>query len=341
MYTIEDIAKEIDGKVLGKSAQKVFSISSLDDIRSNSIVFIKNRKNFETMKKGIKPLCLVVDFDPDTSTDFDYIVIDSEKKDEAFIKLLSLFKKEDAISQRISEKASVSLDAVIGNRVTIGDFTSVGECSKIDDGTCIMAHTFIGSRCSIGKGCIIYPNVTIYSDSIIDDNVIIHSGVVIGSDGFSYLNIDGGNRKIPQIGGVHIKKNVEIGANTTIDRATLGYTEIGENTKIDNLVQIAHNVVIGKNTIICGLCGISGSVKIGNNVVIAGAVGLMDHIVIEDDVFIGGKSGVTEKCVKKGSRMLGYPATDLKTQMEFWVVQPKVRKMYFDIKKIKKKLQIE
>jgi UDP-3-O-[3-hydroxymyristoyl] glucosamine N-acyltransferase len=135
-----------------------------------------------------------------------------------------------------------------------------------------------------------------------------------------------------------IGRNVEIGANTTVDRATLGYTVIGENTKIDNLVQIAHNAVIGKNSIICGHCGVSGSVKIGDNVVLAGAVGIADHVTVEDDVIIGAKAGVMDKVVTKGRKLLGTPAINFKAEMEFVALKPKLKSMYFDLKKIKEKL---
>jgi UDP-3-O-[3-hydroxymyristoyl] glucosamine N-acyltransferase len=183
--------------------------------------------------------------------------------------------------------------------------------------------------------------VTIYPGTHIGDNVTIHAGVVIGADGFGYSLIDGVHRKIPQIGGVHIDNDVEIGANTTIDRATIGYTRIGAGTKIDNLVQIAHNVKIGTNSIVCALCGISGSVTIGNNVVLAGQVGLADHIVIEDDVVLLAKAGVMEKRVKRGSVLVGAPAHNVKKMMGIWAMQPKLRDMYRDLTKIKKKLGIE
>jgi len=338
MYTIGFIAEQIGGRVIGNSDRKIGFISPMDDIESGSIVFIKDKRNLKMLSDDVESLCVIVDFEPEEGTNLDYIVIEPDMKDAAFIKLLSLFESKRVQSGAISEKALVSSDASIGKNVTVSDFVSIGENTTVQADTYIGPHTFIGDNCKVGRGCIIYPNVTIYQNTILEDKVILHSGTVIGSDGFSYLNIDRVNQKIPQIGGVHIGKNVEIGANTTIDRATIGYTKIGENTKIDNLVQIAHNCVIGKNTIICGLCGIAGSVKIGDNVVIAGAVGLADHITIEDNVFIGPKSGVMKKVVKKGSNIVGTPATDYKTEMNFFAMKPKIKEMYYDVRKLKQKL---
>jgi len=341
MYTVEEIAEKLGGAVIGDSKAKVKSVSTPESLTPGSIVFIKERGRFDGMDRSVNPLCVVVDFEPEKSTGFDYIVIEEKRKEEAFIELLALFCDKKGPAAGVSDLASVSDDAVLGGRTAIDDFVKIGSRTKIGDGTSVGSHTAIGHRCTIGKNCVIYSNVTIYPNTIIGDDVIVHSGVVIGGDGFSYSNIDGQNRKVSQIGGVLIEDKVEIGANSTIDRATIGYTRIGENTKIDNLVQIAHNVEIGKNVIICALCGISGSISIGDNVVLAGQVGLADHIIIEDDVLIGAKSGVMTKHVKKGSRMLGYPAAPAQQQLKSWAMLPKLRGMYSDLTKIKKHLGID
>ena len=337
MYTVGFIAEQLGGRIIGNNKRVIKSISTLEDIRENSIVFIKNKRNFRSLVKNKQSICVVVDFDPAEKTGFDFIVISREEKNRAFIKLLSLFEENWKHTGLISEKALISPHAKICKNVTINDFVSIGDDTIIKDNTYIGANTYIGDHCSIGRGIVIHPNVSIYKNTIIEDNVILHSGAVIGSDGFSYENIDGKNQKVPQIGGVHIEKNVEVGSNTTIDKATIGYTIVGENTKIDNLVQIAHNCVIGKNTIICALCGIAGSVTIGDNVILAGAVGLADHIMIEDNVIIGPKAGVMKKVVKKGSYLLGAPAGDYREEMEFFAMKSKLKEMYNDIKMLKQK----
>jgi len=338
-FTIGFIAEELGGTVIGNKDHEVCGISPPERIEENSIVFVRNKRAFKQIEAD-SSVCVIADFAPDVKEGFNFIIIEPGKKDEVFIKLLSLFERNDELYNGIAESAVLSPEASVGSDIYVGNFAEVGKNTTVDDGTRIGSHTVIGSNCSIGKNCVLYPGVTIYPHTAIGDEVIIHSGAVIGSDGFGYVKIDDAYRKIPQIGGVEIGSRVEIGANTTIDRATIGLTSIGENTKIDNLVQIGHNVEIGKNVIICALCGISGSVKIGNNVILAGAVGLKDHIVIEDDVYIGAKAGVMERHVKKGSRLLGAPATNFKSEMEFFALKPKLKGMLHDLKEIKKKLGI-
>ncbi|KPJ89139.1 MAG: hypothetical protein AMS17_03010 [Spirochaetes bacterium DG_61] len=341
MYTVEFIAGQIAGKVIGESETKIERLSPPEDIEERSIVFIKERRTFDKLEGKAGAGCFVVDFEPEERETSTFIVITPEMKDAAFIKLLLLFQKKSDLSGMRSERAVISPRARIGKDVTVSDFVSIGGNTSIGDGTRIGPNCVIGEDCSIGRECIIHPNVILYPNTIIEDGVIIHAGVVLGADGFSYSKINGMNTKIPQIGGVIIGKNVEIGANTTIDRATLGYTRIGENTKIDNLVQIGHNCEIGKNSIVCGLCGISGSVKIGDNVILAGMVGLADHITIEDDVLIGAKSGVMKKLVRKGTYLWGCPALQYKTEMEFNAVKPRLRQVVHDIRRIKETLNME
>jgi len=361
LYTVHYIAEFLGGKVIGDRNREVFRVCAPEEVKEDSIVFLKEKAFFDNLISCGKKLCFVVDFEPPELSDFSFIIIDPERMEEAFIKLLSLFDtrgrggakpgeeklntdfqdlqvRKDTDQGLISLKASVSEQAFIEPGVTVGDFVRIEAGVRVREGTWIGTGTYIGKDCSIGRQCIIYPHVTIYPQTIMEEGVILHSGAVIGSDGFGYSKIEGKNRKIPQIGGVYIEKNVEIGANTTVDRATLGYTRIGENTKIDNLVHIGHNVTIGKNSIICALTGVSGSVKIGNNVMIAGAVGLKDHIVIEDDVYIAAKSGVMDKVVKKGRKIVGIPASDFRKEMEFIAMKPRLKRMFKDIQMIKKKL---
>jgi len=333
LYTVGEIAERVHGRVIGNAGLRVHGVSIPENMEKNSLVFIRDKKTWREIDPDAS-VCLVVSFEPDEKEDTNYIVIGPDKKDEVFISLLLLFQTDGAISAGIAETAVVAGGAVLGADVSVGEYTVIGDKTEIKEGSSVGPHVFIGQNCTIGKRCTIYPNVSIYPHTIIGDDVIIQAGVVIGSDGFGYSPVNGEHRKIPQIGGVEIGSRVEIGANTTIDRATIGVTRIGDGTKIDNLVQIAHNVEIGKNVIICALCGISGSVKIGNNVILAGAVGLKDHIVIEDDVYIGAKAGV----MKKGRRMLGTPAVDFKAAMEYFAMWPKLKQMFNDIRMIKKKL---
>ena len=342
MHTAGSLAEAIDGRIVGNKDREISSICTPDLPKPGAVLLVRNKRVYGDLDKTVKPLCLIVDFEPDfkegEDPEYDYIVVDPLKMDEAFITVLSLFEKKETPSGLVSDKATIHPGVSVGKNVTVCDFVFIGNNTVVKDGSYIGHNTVISRDCEIGKGCMIYPNVTVYPDTVIKDNVIVHSGVVIGSDGFSYSKINGINRKVPQIGGVYIEDDVEIGSNTTIDRATIGYTRIGKNVKIDNLVQIAHNVEIGKNSIVCGKCGISGSVRIGENVILAGDVGLADHIVIEDDVYIGPKAGVMKKVVKKGEYYMGYPAKDYKTWREYSATLPKIKGMFNDVRKIKSKL---
>jgi len=337
MYTIQYIADRIGGKVLGNEEKTIEGVCTPDEIRKNCVVFVKDKRNYRKIVEKTDSLCMVLPFEPEEHRGIDLIIVDPSQKDTAFITLLTLFEKDKTPENGVSTRACISPEAVIGKNVTICDFASIGAGTTIKDKTYIGQGTVIGSDCKIGEGCTIHPNVVIYANSIIEDNVTIHGGVVLGGDGFSYVKINGMNTKIPQIGGVYIGKNVEIGANATIDRATIGYTRIGENTKLDNHVQIAHNCVIGKNTVICALTGVGGSVRIGDNVIVAGMVGLADHIVIEDNVFVGAKAGVMKKCVEKGTAIFGYPARDYKEEMKFNAMKPKLQALYGEVQRLKEK----
>jgi len=259
-YTIGEIAERLHGRVIGNSKLSVHQVSTPENMEEDSIVFIRDKKTWREIHPDAS-VCLVVSFDPDESRNTNYIVIEPDKKDEVFISLLSIFQADDTISDGIADTAVVAAGAVLGADVSLGEYTVIGDNTVIKEGSSVGPHVFIGRNCAIGKNCTIYPNVSIYPNTVIGDDVIIHAGVVIGSDGFGYSPVNHEHRKIPQIGGVEIGARVEIGSNTTIDRATIGMTIIGDGSKIDNLVQIAHNVEIGKNVIICALCGISGSVK--------------------------------------------------------------------------------
>ena len=338
MYTVGEIAERVGGSVKGDAKMEVTAICTPEDLMPGSVVFIKKRKWYDEMANTVKPLCVVVDFEPDPAEGFEFIVIQEERQEEAFISLLELFRTEWRVPEGTSDLASVASDAEIARGAAIDRFVTIGSRTRIGDRTSIGSGSVVGPDCSIGKNCLIHPNVTIYPNTVIGNNVIVHSGVVIGGDGFSYSRINGTNRKVPQVGGVLIEDSVEIGAIATIDSATIGYTRIGKNTKIDNLVQIAHNVVIGKDSIVCALCGISGSVSIGDNVVLAGQVGLADHIVIEDDVLVGAKSGVMSKHIKKGQKVLGYPDAPYQKQLKSWLLTQKLPGLYSDLQKIKKEL---
>jgi UDP-3-O-[3-hydroxymyristoyl] glucosamine N-acyltransferase len=339
MHTLEHIAAAIGGRVSGDGKREVLRVSRPGEGDRDSIVFVRDKKTFDKIEGG-KTAAFVLDFQPDDGRDMDYILIQPEKKESVFIDLLSLFDTEKDFGLGVAATAVIDPGAMLGKDVVVDAGAVVGAC-VIGDGTRIGANAVIGRNCSLGKGCKIFPRVTIYPGSIIEDNVIIHSGAVIGADGFGYNMIEGEHRKIPQIGSVHIGRDVEIGANTTIDRATLGVTKIGRGTKIDNLVQIGHNVEIGEHCVIVALCGIGGSTTFGNHVTMAGMAGITDHAVVGDNAFLLGQSGTMAKRVEAGAMLAGYPSMDLRKVKEFWAMRTKIRGMYKDLLAIKKKINID
>lgn len=229
----------------------------------------------------------------------------------AFAKLLELYNQIRNEKRGISSLAFISPSAKIGQDVYIGEFAVIGDNVVIGDNTKIFPHTYLGDNVRIGSGTTLFAGVIVYSDNLIGSHCTLHGGVVIGGDGFGFAPQESKDyKKVAQIGNVVIEDNVEIGSNTTIDRATLGSTIIRKGVKLDNLIQVAHNVEIGENTVIAAQTGISGSTKIGRNCMIAGQVGIVGHITIGDDVKIGAQAGVSGK-IRDGAIVLGSPAIDI------------------------------
>lgn len=224
-------------------------------------------------------------------------------------------------------RAKIDPSAKLGEGVSVGAFSTLGKNVSLGDRTQIGENCQIGDNVTLGANCRLHPNVVIYEDCVLGDGVTVHSGVVIGADGFGFLLLDGKQQKIPQIGNVVIGNDVEIGANTTIDRATLGSTVIGEGTKIDNLVQIGHNCRIGRHSILCAQVGLAGSTIVGDYVYLAGQVGVAGHLTIGDRAMIGAQSGVSND-IPADSRYFGYPAMDANLMKRIAASQKHLPDMY-------------
>jgi UDP-3-O-[3-hydroxymyristoyl] glucosamine N-acyltransferase len=220
VLTLGEIAERIGGELRGKKERPVQGVAPPEDAVDDDIVFVRDRKLLEQYVER-ETVSFILDFYPEDGSNLDYIYIPPEEKDRVFIDLLSLFEEEGDFGSSIAEAASVSEKASIGKGVVLDEYSLVGENTSIGENTRIGAQCSIGRNCQLGEGCVLYPRVTIYPNTRIGDRVIIHAGAVIGSDGFGYSKIEGKHRKIPQIGGVCIENDVEIGANTTIDRSTL------------------------------------------------------------------------------------------------------------------------
>lgn len=294
------IADKIGARLSGEETE-VENISDITEIADSSLVLVNDMKmleQYDTSKVSAFVVPVKVFDKYSNLLNKPAILVDDYKY--ALKCILDIFYPDEQPGGFISESAHVEKDAVVADDVYIGNNVSIGSSSKIGKACEINAGTVIGSNVTIGDNTIIYPNVSVYDNCTIGKNVIIHAGTVVGSDGFGFVNTKQGHLKIKHIGRVVIEDSVEIGSNCSVDKGTLSSTVIGEGTKIDNLVQVGHNVKIGKHCIIVAQTAIGGSSKIGNFVVLGGQVGISDHVNVADGVMIGSKSGVSSNIDKKG-----------------------------------------
>ena len=306
-FTAGQIADQINGTIVGDRDVDIFNISKIEEGTKGSLTFLANPKYTEFIYSTNASAAIVgEDFEPTEKINTTLIKVKDPYS--SFTTILELFNKEITSKKGISEFTVIDKNAIISDSSYIGSFTTIGKDSKISDNCIIENQVFIGNNVEIGEGTRIYPGVKILDDTKIGKNCIIHSSCSIGSDGFGFAqNDDGSYKKIPQTGNVIIGDNVEIGSNSTIDRATLGSTIIHKGVKLDNQIQIAHNVEIGENTAIAAQSGIAGSTKIGRNCMIGGQVGIIGHLKIGDNVKIQAQAGVTSD-IKSDSRVTGTPA---------------------------------
>lgn len=255
-----------------------------------------------------------------------------------FGRVLGLFAKPQGSFSGISDKAHIDPEATLGDGCTVYPFVYIGPRARIGAGTTLFPGCYVGEDCSVGAGCLLYPNVVLMAGTQVGDDAILHPGVVLGADGFGFARTDFGIQKIPQIGTVSLGSDVEVGANTCIDRSVLGVTRVGDSTKIDNLVQLGHNVEMGRECMIVSQVGISGSTKVGDRVTMAGQVGVAGHLSIGEGVTIGPKSGVARD-IPAGETVGGAPAVDRSTYMRTLLVMPKLPEMYKRLNKLEKELQ--
>ncbi len=286
---LREFSEIIRGTIIGDPEIEITGVSGIRDAKEGDISFISSPKYLRYLHES-KASCMIVKDAVEGVTVTQLIVPNPHY---AFAKALELFYPGPVFEPRISDRSMVSDKAVVGKGVSIFPFSYISDGVSIGDETVILPGVFIGEKTRVGSRCMIYPNVTIRENVRIGDRVVIHAGTVIGSDGFGYVFEKGMHYKIPQVGGVVIEDDVEIGSNVSIDRATTGNTVIGSGTKIDNLVQIAHNVKIGEKSLIIAQVGISGSSEIGSHVILAGQVGVADHSTIDSGTMIGAQSGLS------------------------------------------------
>lgn len=303
--SLSNIASIVGGIVVGDETYTVSALSPIDDVQENALIFAEGTDNMRRAEASVASAILVEQGVESSKKP----VIQVSSPFKAFIKLLHHFYPEPKPERTIHETAVIDKSVQLGERLSIGPYVVIGPDSVIGDDCVIKSHVSIGHGVRIGAESTLHSHVTIYGRCLIGRRVSIHSSTVIGSDGFGYTEDSGQHQKVPHVGHVVIEDDVEIGANTVIDRATLGATVIGEGTKIDNLVQVAHSVKLGKHNILCGFTGIAGSTTSGNHVIFAANVGVSDHVKIDDGVILGARAGVPpKKHLKKGNVYLGTPA---------------------------------
>ena len=301
--TLSEIASYLQASVVGDGAVEIRDIKGLDEAGEGDLTFLANPKYRKKIATTAASAILVSA--PVEGTGKNFIVVKDPYA--ALARLLALFYPEERDFQGVSPAAFIGPGAAVADGATVYPGAYVGAGARIGRGTVLYPGVYVGHGASVGEDCILYPNVTVYRRCLVGSRVILHAGVVVGSDGFGFANPGIENRKVPQVGIVQIDDDVEIQANTTIDRGTLGKTWIQRGVKIDNLVQIAHNVVIGENSIVVAQVGISGSTRLGKRVIIGGQAGLVGHIHVGDNVMIAARAGIN-KDIPPSRIMSGAPA---------------------------------
>lgn len=335
-FSAKQIATYLHGEIVGNENETVHTFAKIEEGVPGAISFLSNPKYTHYIYTTQSSIVLVnkdLKLDHDVKT----TLIKVDNAYESLAQLLTLYEQSKPKKTGIDPLASIAPTAKIGNNVYIGPFACVEDGVEIGDNTYIHPHVTIGCHAKVGNNTTLYPHVTIYQDCHVGNNCILHAGCVIGADGFGFAPSSQGYDKIPQIGIVIIEDNVEIGANTCVDRATMGATVIHQGVKLDNLIQIAHNVEIGSHTVMASQGGVAGSAKIGEWCVFAGQVGIAGHIKVGDHVTIGAQSGIPGN-TKSGSTLMGYPAVDPKIFARSSVIFKKLPEMYTELQNLQKEI---
>ncbi|MFC1703221.1 UDP-3-O-(3-hydroxymyristoyl)glucosamine N-acyltransferase [Candidatus Omnitrophota bacterium] len=332
---LRDIAKLIEGEVVGDGNTVITGVCGIKEAQEGDITFVANSKYMPLLNQT-KASAIITSRDV---TSAPKPIVRTDNPSLAFAKMISFMTpREIKHPQGIHSTAVIADTVTLGKNVSVGAHTIVEDNCSIGDNTIIYGGCYVGHNTIIGKECLLYPNISIREYVSIGDRVEIQSGTVIGSEGFGYASVNGVHKKIPQIGTVIIEDNVEIGANVTIDRARFDKTIIGAGTKIDNLVQIAHNVITGKNCIIVAQAGVSGSTELGSSVTLAGQAGLVGHIKIGDNAIVAAQGGVI-KSVPANTMVSGYPAKPHHIAKRVNACVQRLPDLYKVIDELKKKVE--
>ena len=333
-FKIKNLAKIFNGKIIGDEKLSISGISSIENANKGDLTFLSNKK-YSKYLESTKASAIIIDSSkniPESSKKTFLLVKNSYL---TFALILTEINKKIGIEKiGIENPNFLHKSSKVGEDIYLGAFTYIGENVKIGNKSKIYPYSYIGNNVKIGENTIVYPGVKIYDNCKIGDNCNIHANSVIGSDGFGFApNSKNEYTMIPQIGNVIIEDNVSVGSNTVIDRATLNSTIIRKGSKLDNLIQIAHNVIIGENTVIAAQAGISGSTTIGNNNLIGGQVGIIGHLEIGDNVKFGAKAGVI-KSIKENQTVFGYPSMEKNEFLKSYIIFKKLPEIQDKIKKL-------
>jgi len=333
---VKEIANLLEGNILGDESLEISGVTSTEFPKEGYLSFVNETGQLQELENSITP-CFIA---PLESTSKNKTLIRVKNPKKAWAQILSVFCPPRKFKSGVSEKAFVNPSAELASDVTVEPFAFIGERVKIGKGSVIRANSYIDSNVTIGHNTLIHPNVIIYDRTVIGNHVIIHAGTVIGADGFGYVFTGREHYKVPQIGNVVIEDEVEIGSNVSIDRATIGSTVIQKGVKLDNLVQVAHNVQIGQNTVASSQVGISGSSKIGSCVILAGQVGIADHCEIGDGAIIGAQAGLpSRKKIPSQKIYFGSPARPYEVERKILAAQPFLPDAVKRVRELEKKIE--
>ena len=333
----KQIAAFIQGEIIGDENATVHTFAKIEEGIPGAISFLSNPKYTPYIYETEASIVLVnKDFTPEQEVKATLIKVDNAY--ESLAKLLNLYEMSKPKRTGIDPRAYVAETAKIGKDVYIAPFACIGDHAEVGDNTVIHPHATVGGGAKIGSNCILYANATVYHDCRVGNNCILHAGCVIGADGFGFAPTPQGYEKIPQIGIVILEDNVEVGANTCIDRATMGATVIHSGVKLDNLIQIAHNDEIGSHTVMAAQVGIAGSTKVGEWCMFGGQVGIAGHLKIGNQVNLGAQSGVPGN-IKSGSQLIGTPPMELKQYFKASIAQKSLPEMQIELRNLRKEIE--
>ncbi len=336
-FSAKQIAEYIQGVIEGDENATVHTFAKIEEGIPGAISFLSNPKYTHYIYNTESSIVLVnKDFVPEKEVKATLIKVNNAY--ESLAKLMTLYEQSQPKRTGIDPLAYVAPTAKIGKDVYLAPFACVGDNAEIGDGTELHPHATVGRGAKVGKNCILYTNCNVYHDCRVGNNCILHSGCVIGADGFGFAPSPEGYEKIPQIGITILEDNVEVGANTCIDRATMGATIIRKGVKLDNLIQIAHNVEVGSNTVMASQVGIAGSTKVGEWCMFGGQVGLAGHIKIGNKVNLGAQSGVPGS-LKDGQALIGTPPIEMKNYFKSSILFKKLPDMAAELNSLKKEIE--